>query len=177
MCAERVKIEEEKARTPRVEPVGGKKHGEEQDDFWVGDKCVPQAHDLLLPRRLLGCLDPRAVRSDHLGRIRHEHRDCHTDQCKDEKTNIGAVLDSVGLVLNVLAEGNRSSNDSTEVEDGPEDRDEATFLAFGRVGKHQGALGGPEEAGTKAEDGSCGDDECLCSGMDIESSIVKGIRG
>ena len=97
---------------------------------------MPQVHEFLLPRRLLGRVHPRSVGSDHLRGIRHEHRDGYTDQRKDEETDVGAILDRAGLVLDVLPEGHRCSNDSTEVENGPKDGDEATLLAFGRVCEH-----------------------------------------
>ena len=61
--------------------------------------------------------------------------------------------------VKVLAEGNRRSDNSAQIEDGPEDRDELALLALSRVCEHERPLRGPEEAGTDAQYGPHSNDK------------------
>ena len=72
--------------------------------------------------------------------------------------------------MEVLAESDSRSDDGTQVEDRPEDGDEATLLALSRVTHHEGTLCGPEQTGTNTEDGAGGDDEAANVRVHVRST-------
>ena len=80
--------------------------------------------------------------------------------------------------VKVLSEGHRRSDNSAQIEDGPEDADKHALLVLGRIGEHQGALRSPEETGADAKvSASCEDERAnamvyvVCA---AETSISDG---
>ena len=56
--------------------------------------------------------------------------------------------------VKVLSERDRRSDNSAQIEDGPEDADEASLLRLGGIPKHQRSLGRPQQARADTEDGT-----------------------
>ncbi|TKW55711.1 hypothetical protein CTA1_9858 [Colletotrichum tanaceti] len=145
-----------------VEDVGGEEHGEEQDDPGVLGEGVPEAAELGLPRGVPHDDDAGAVVADDAGGVAHEEGEEGAEHHEDDEGGVGAVGDgAAGGLVDVLAEGDEGADDGAEVEDHPEPRDVAALLVLGRVGHHDGALAGPEQAGADAEEGAGEDDEAL----------------
>ena len=72
--------------------------------------------------------------------------------------------------VKVLAEGNRRSDNSAQIEDGPEDTDEDTLLALGRIGQHERSLGRPEQSRANTKDSTGSDDEAASMRVDIDGT-------
>jgi hypothetical protein len=90
-----------------VEPVGGKEHGEQENDVRIGEECLPQAHNLRFPRRVLHDDDLGSIRSDNIPRVDKCPGQRSTDQGKDKEANVRAVIDRRGAFgVNVLTQGN-----------------------------------------------------------------------
>ena len=73
--------------------------------------------------------------------------------------------------MDVLAKRNSSADDTAEVEDGPEDTDEATLLALGWVAHHERALGRPQKTSADTEDGTGCNNEAARVGVHVQSPV------
>ena len=62
-------------------------------------------------------------------------------------------------VVRVVSQRDGRSDDTTEIEYGPEDADELALLVLGGIGEHERALSRPEETGADAEIGTRSEDE------------------
>ena len=88
-----------------VEPVGGKEHGEEEDDIGLRDDGVPQADDFGLPARVLHQDNLGAIRTNDLVGIANEEGQAGADEHENDERDVGAITDvAVGLDVDVLSE-------------------------------------------------------------------------
>lgn len=81
--------------------------------------------------------------------------------------------------MEVSTKGYRCSYNTTEVENCPEDTDEATLLVFRRVREHKGTLSGPEQPCTNTENSTGCNHEGASMGVDVhgpETSLTGGER-
>lgn len=144
-----------------VEDVGGEEHGEEQDDPRLAGDGLHKPQQLRLPCWVLHEDHLAAVTTqDHVG-IAEEEGQNQTQEHEDDEPGIGTVGDRAGLLVDVLTERNERSDDGAEVEYDPEPRDVAALALLAGIAHHDGALGGPEQAGTDAEESTGEDDEAL----------------
>lgn len=74
--------------------------------------------------------------------------------------------------MEVSAEGNRGSQDSTQVEDTPEDSDKLALLGLSGVGQHDRSLCGPKGTGTDTENSTSSDDEGTSTGVDVHCPVI-----
>ena len=77
--------------------------------------------------------------------------------------------------MEVLAEGHSCSDNTAEVEDCPEDTDEASLLALRGVAHHKRALCCPEQTSTDTENGTGGDDEAARIRVDVYSTTRRHV--
>ena len=70
--------------------------------------------------------------------------------------------------MQVLAQWDERANNSAEIKDAPKESDVAALGPFRRVGHHNGALGGPQQAGA---------DTKQCTGKNQKAGILVVIVG
>ena len=75
-------------------------------------------------------------------------------------------------VVRVVSQRDGRSDDTTEIEYGPEDADELSLLVFGGVRKHQRALRCPKESGAHAKNRPSRDHETPGVLVDIHCSVL-----
>jgi len=63
---------------------------------------------------------------------------------ENEECNVRSIIDVLKSRVPVLSDRNSGSNDSAEIEDGPEISDIATLLFFNRIRHHNGSLSRPQ---------------------------------
>lgn len=61
--------------------------------------------------------------------------------------------------MEILTQGYSCTDDSTYIEDSPEDTNKCTLLALSRVGHHQRSLSSPQKTCADAENSTCSDHE------------------
>jgi len=87
--------------------------------------------------------DSGEIASDDLmRRCQEEGKDKSTDH-QYEKSNISPIIDILKSRVPILPHGDSSSDDSSEIENGPEETNVATFLLFGGIRHHDSTLCGP----------------------------------
>ena len=138
------------------------------------DPPVPLAD---LPRRLelffkgfLVCLqhDARAVFSYNLLPRIHSHTHECTEQHQSEEANVGSVIDTAVVRcagVPILRHGDGSSDNDTELEDGPKYRHVESLLVFARERGNGCPFGTPEQGGREAAPTASENDKRHVSGM------------
>lgn len=107
-----------------VEPVGGEEHWEEENDVAVGADGVPETEELGLPGWVLHKDDFRTILTNDLSGINQEKSEGGSKDHQHDESNVCAVSHRTLLLnINVLAEWNERSDDSSHVEDHPEPRE------------------------------------------------------
>ena len=70
-------------------------------------------------------------------------------------------------VVRVVSQRDGRSDDTTEIEYGPEDADEAPLLGFGGIPKHQGSLSRPQQTCANTEDSTHANNIPAGIGVDV----------
>lgn len=136
-----------------VEPIRGPHHGEQQDDVWLGKDASVQTLEFGPPAGVLHENDLCTVRTDDLVGIDEEKSQESAGNHEDDESNVSTVGDRGGhLDVDVLTEGNQTTETTTDVEDTPEPSPVATFLGFSWVGNHDDTLGSPQDTGANTEE-------------------------
>src|SRR5882762_2267059 len=73
----------------------------------------------------------------------------------------------------VLCERDAGTDDTSQVENSPEDSDEFALLRFRGVRHHEGLLCGPQKTSTNAKNSTCANDEWTCFGVDVHGAASK----
>ena len=95
---------------------------------------------------------------DNLVRWCEEEGKDETAKHENEKCDIRSIIDRLESRVPVLSDGNSRSNDSAEIEDGPEISDISTLLCFDRIRHHDSPLSRPKTGSGNSEDGARGND-------------------
>lgn len=74
------------------------------------------------------------------------------------------------LAVKVLSQSHGGSDDGSQIEDAPEDADKLALFRLSGICHHQRALCRPQKASTDTEDGTCGDNEATCIGMNVHGT-------
>lgn len=64
------------------------------------------------------------------------------------------------------------TNNSSKVEDRPENTDKSSFLTFSRIRKNERTLSDPEKTRTNAKDGTGSDNETSSVGMNVHGTVI-----
>lgn len=145
-----------------VEPVGREEHGEEQENEGLRHEGGVETHDLGAPAGVLHEDNLGAVATDDVATVADEESQTGTGKHEHNEGDVGTVVDAGGLLgVDVLAEGDQTTNASADVEDGPEPGPVAALFLLGGVGDHDDALGGPQETGTDTEESTSEDVEAV----------------
>ena len=145
----------------RVEGVGGEEHGKQENDPGGRGDGLEEALELGDPRGVLHHDDLGAIVTLDFADVAETEGEDGADKGEDQETDVGAVGYGAGDLVDVLAERDQGADHGTQVEDDPEPRDVAALHVLGRVGHHDGALGGPEETSAHTEESAGEDDEAV----------------
>lgn len=106
-----------------IEPVRGEEHWKEEDDIGVGSDGVVEANELGFPSWVLHQNDLATILTDNLTGIDEEEAKSGPNNHEDNETDVCSIVDWTFLLdVDVLAEWNEGTDDSTHVEDHPEPR-------------------------------------------------------
>jgi hypothetical protein len=72
--------------------------------------------------------------------------------------------------MEIPSQGNCSTDNPTQIKDGPENRDEFPLLILSGIRKHQRSLGCPKQASTKAKYSPGRNDETSGVLMDVDDA-------
>jgi hypothetical protein len=91
----------------RVEPVGSKEHGEQEDNVDIRPQCLDQAEELRFPRGVFHDNNLGAIGTDDIPSVDEGPGKSGTNDGQDQESDIGAIADrdSLGSV-DALAERN-----------------------------------------------------------------------
>lgn len=143
----------------RVEVVRREEHGEERPHAPVLED-VDHVDDFLAGGGRNLKLDERAIGADDTVRGQDKAGRGDTEGDDDQECNVRRGRHSRQATgLDVDREGDSSTEERTELEDGPEDTEGLPFVLLERVGHHDGTLGGPEERSRYSEHGTGEDEE------------------
>ena len=70
--------------------------------------------------------------------------------------------------MEVGTERHGGTNNSSEVENGPENCNEFSLVPFSRVRHHKGSLGCPKQSSAKSKDSTSGNDKGFGMGVDVQ---------
>lgn len=142
-----------------VEPVAGEEHGEQKNDVPIRNKDGHHAGEFGFPGGVLHHDDLGAIVTSDKARVAEKGGEGKTQGHEDDETDIGAIVDLVGLGMDVLGQRNQTANNGAQIEDHPESGDVATLGLLWWIGHHDGALGRPQETGAHTEEGTGKDEE------------------
>ena len=148
-----------------VKPVRGEEEWEEEDDPPILSEYLEHADELRFPGWVLHHDDMRSVFALNEERIAEKHGKNEASGHQDDESDIGSIIDLAAFVVKILPKGNESSNDTAQVENPPENGDEATLLSLKRVCHHHCTLRAPEKTGADTEEAAREDEEAGVLGV------------
>lgn len=167
-----------------VEPVRGEEHREEEDDIGVGADGVVEANELGFPGWVLHENDLGTILTYNLTGIDEEETKSGADNHEDDETDVCSVIHwTLLLDVDVLAEWNEGTDDSTHVKDHPEPRhivsltlrlrkrcslprDISSLALLRRITHHNSALCRPKQTSADTQH---------CTSKDQESGVLSVI--
>ena len=72
--------------------------------------------------------------------------------------------------MEIPSQGNGSTDNPTQIKDGPENRDEFALLILSGICKHERSLGSPKQAGTEAKYSPGRNNETSCVLMNVDDA-------
>lgn len=143
----------------RVDPVGGEEHGNESQHAPVLEESEDRL-ELGDGARVLDLDDMRAISTDDLVGGQQENRDEGSEGHDNHVSDVRGSGSTTGLVVAPLnAERNDVTEDTTAVEDGPEDGEVLALLVLSGVTHHDGTLSAPQPTSTNTEQAGGDDNE------------------
>ena len=142
-----------------VDPVGGEEHGNECQHAPVLEESKDRL-ELRDGARVLDLDDGSAIVTNDLGGGQQQDGDESTDGHDNHVSDISAIGSTTSLwIIPLKTERNHVSEDTTAVEDGPEDGEVLALLVLSGVTHHDGTLGAPQPTSTNTQQAGGDDDK------------------
>ena len=134
-----------------VDPVGGEEHGDQAQHAPVQEE-LEDRDQLGGGARVADTDDVRAIPTENLGGRQQEEGEKGTNDHDDHVGPIGTGASTTGIgVVPLENQGDDVTNDTSTVEDGPEDGKVLALVTLLGVAHHDGTLGAPQPTGTNTE--------------------------